>query len=310
MKRIIISKCSGQFGNQLWMFANVLAFAFDNQREVHAPSFYKFAPLFEYWNNSKKIIVPAQQNTQGDHTNYRRFIYNLNRFNFITNTYLNINLEPIHFLSKLRLKGQTVHKENLRSYSRCYFNREEYQWLVNKILSQKTVMFQGFMFCSGIEQMKAHQQRIAEIFKPQPIVQQKMSDLKKDSTDAVLIGIHMRRGDYRQYRGGKYFYEHSVYLDFMRQATILFPDKKVKFFLCSDERIDEACFSEFDIALNKNGNAVEDMYLLSACNYIIGPPSTFSKWASYYGNVPIHVIENPQVYPALPDFKVLYNHYY
>ncbi|MEO8149548.1 MAG: alpha-1,2-fucosyltransferase [Bacteroidia bacterium] len=311
MKRIIISKCSGQFGNQLWMFANVLVFALENRRQVHAPSFYKFAPLFQYWDKSKRVVVPAQQSKAKDYTTFRKLIYRINRFNFLTNTFLNINLEPVALISKIRLKGKTVPKENLRSYTRCYFDREEYQWLVQKILSRKTVMFQGFMFCSGVEQMKKHQAALQEIFKPAHTVVDKMKWLQEQRpADAFMIGVHIRRGDYRKYRDGKYFYDHEVYKKFMRHVISLFPYSPITFFICSDEKINENDFSEFQIVLNKNGNSIEDMYLLSVCQYIMGPPSTFSKWSSYYGNVPLFIMEDDSTMPVQTDFKVKYNHYY
>lgn len=311
MKRIIISKCSGQFGNQLWMFANVLVFAFEHDCEVHAPSFFKYAPLFQYWDKSKKVTVPAINGEEKDYSTYRKLIYKINRFHFLTNSDLNINLEPVALISKIRLRGKFVPKENLKTYSRCYFDREEYQWLVQKILSRKRVMFQGFMFCSGIEQMKKHQAALQEIFKPCNSVLQKMAWLREQRPgDGFLVGVHMRRGDYRRYRGGKYFYEHEIYKKFMHHVISLFPDSKVVFFLCSDEVINEPDFEEFEIILNRNGNAVEDMYLLSVCQYITGPPSTFSKWSSYYGNVPLFVIEDNSTMPILTDFIVKYNHYY
>ena len=33
-----------------------------------------------------------------------------------------------------------------------------------------------------------------------------------------------------------------------------------------------------------------DMYALAGCDLIVGPDSTFSHWASFYGNVPIHIL--------------------
>ena len=35
------------------------------------------------------------------------------------------------------------------------------------------------------------------------------------------------------------------------------------------------------------GNAVEDLFMLSECDYIIGPPSTYSLVAAMYHDIPL-----------------------
>jgi hypothetical protein len=32
---------------------------------------------------------------------------------------------------------------------------------------------------------------------------------------------------------------------------------------------------------------VGDLYALARCDYIMGPPSTYTQWASFYGNRPM-----------------------
>jgi hypothetical protein len=35
-----------------------------------------------------------------------------------------------------------------------------------------------------------------------------------------------------------------------------------------------------------------DLYSLARCDYVFGPPSTYSQWASFYGNKPLlHVFD-------------------
>ena len=35
------------------------------------------------------------------------------------------------------------------------------------------------------------------------------------------------------------------------------------------------------------GSSVGDLYALARCDYIFGPVSTFSQWASFYGDKPL-----------------------
>ena len=50
---------------------------------------------------------------------------------------------------------------------------------------------------------------------------------------------------------------------------------------------------------------IGDLIALSKCDLILGPPSTFSGWAAWYGKVPIHFLENPTISLALDSFEIL-----
>jgi hypothetical protein len=41
-----------------------------------------------------------------------------------------------------------------------------------------------------------------------------------------------------------------------------------------------------------NGNAPEDLYMLSACDALIGPPSTFSLVAAMYRDIPLYRMDS------------------
>jgi hypothetical protein len=99
----------------------------------------------------------------------------------------------------------------------------------------------------------------------------------------VLAAVHVRRGDYRRWSGGAYYFSDDVYRLYMRametrvRATY---GNGVVFVVFS---ADETSFVDGeDLVVSKNPWYV-DHYLMSQCDYIIGPPSTFSMWASYMG---------------------------
>jgi hypothetical protein len=58
--------------------------------------------------------------------------------------------------------------------------------------------------------------------------------------------------------------------------------KSCAFFICSNEAIDPDSFKDF-LALSGQRHFIVDLYSLAACDVIIGPPSTFSQWAAFYG---------------------------
>lgn len=99
-----------------------------------------------------------------------------------------------------------------------------------------------------------------------------------------VVGVHIRQTDYKTFSGGKYFYSLDTYKGFMRQMEGQLPGR-TRFLLCSDIRLDPDAFRDFDI-LTGTGHPVEDNYALATCDYLIGPPSTYTAWASFYGEVP------------------------
>ena len=109
--------------------------------------------------------------------------------------------------------------------------------------------------------------------------------------DGITVGIHIRRGDYKDYLGGRYFFSDDVYLnvinDFRKQMDA--EGKRVRFLICSNDNITITDKSN-DIFSIQGSNGITDLYALSCCDYIIGPPSSYSQWASFYGNVPLRFL--------------------
>lgn len=110
--------------------------------------------------------------------------------------------------------------------------------------------------------------------------------------NAIVFGVHIRRGDYATWNDGRFFFSHEEYYDFMKQVANLFPNKQVVFFISSNEPIPQDLFSDLQIIYHTKGSAVLDLHSLSLCDYIIGPFSTFSRWAAFIGEKPICFLEN------------------
>lgn len=119
----------------------------------------------------------------------------------------------------------------------------------------------------------------------------------------VLIGVHVRRGDYAGFLGGRYFFPLEAYAKNMRAAAALFPGRTVGFLICSNESTAELEAVHPQVFLGP-GHAVEDLYALAECDYLIGPPSTFSLWASFYGQKPLWEMQNATSEPKLAEFRI------
>lgn len=112
------------------------------------------------------------------------------------------------------------------------------------------------------------------------------------NSDTIIVGVHIRRGDYKTWNDGRFFFSHEEYHAFMKRVASIFPDKQVVFFISSNEPIPQETFSDMQIIYHTNGTAVLDLHTLSLCDYIIGPFSTFSRWAAFIGEKPICFLEN------------------
>lgn len=116
----------------------------------------------------------------------------------------------------------------------------------------------------------------------------------------VLVGVHIRRTDYKEYKDGKYYYSLAQYKQIIVNLRELIGEHRAYFVLFSDETI------QIDIpnCTQSLGTWYQDLDSMSVCDYLIGPPSTFSCWASYMGNVPQYFIEDINRTIQLNDFQV------
>lgn len=105
----------------------------------------------------------------------------------------------------------------------------------------------------------------------------------------IIVGVHIRRGDYKSWRHGNYYFDDSTYCRFMQDfLSDSGCPERVKFVLVSNETVDTHFFEEAGLRiLNASGLPQEDVIALSMCDFIMGPTSTFSWWAAYYGDKPL-----------------------
>ena len=103
----------------------------------------------------------------------------------------------------------------------------------------------------------------------------------------VVVGVHVRRGDYKWAYDGKYYYSDEEYLRFMREFEKS-SGKRVRFVVVSNEPVNCEFLQANGVSVvNASASAAEDVVTLSECDYIMGPRSTFSRFAAFYGNKPI-----------------------
>ena len=115
-----------------------------------------------------------------------------------------------------------------------------------------------------------------------------------------LVAVHMRLTDYAKFNGGAWFYSPADYRRWMEQTAALLPGR-TRFLLFSDAMPPIEAFSGLD-GRPGPGHPVSAMHAMSLCDYILGPPSTFSGWASFMGRVPRLQLKSRDQTVQIEDF--------
>jgi hypothetical protein len=109
----------------------------------------------------------------------------------------------------------------------------------------------------------------------------------------MVVGVHIRQGDYATWNDGHFFYELEEYHQFMLRVQKLYEGKRVGFFISSNEDFSLDIFEGCNCRRfgKEPSGAILDLYTLSICDRIIGPFSSYSRWASFIGRVPLCFLE-------------------
>ncbi len=101
----------------------------------------------------------------------------------------------------------------------------------------------------------------------------------------IVIGVHIRHGDYARFQGGRYFFAPERYAAWMSELVGAFAPARVGFLICSDGDVPPEPFAHMAVEYGP-GDAAGDLFALAACDRVIGPASTYSQWAAFYGDIP------------------------
>lgn len=138
-----------------------------------------------------------------------------------------------------------------------------------------------------------YRSEITALFAFDPAIEAAVTSRIAATTDEgdVLLGVHIRRGDYRTWQGGRYFYDDDVYVRYIRLFLAMHSLRHVTVYLCGN---DPALSRDFYATrlpgirvVLPNGTPAEDLCLLSHCDFLIGAPSTFSLVAAMYRDTPL-----------------------
>ncbi len=265
---MIFARDKSQMCNNLLQFAHVYAWAREHDRNVMSMRFsYKY-PFFKI-SKSKYVSFPLY---------------------LIAKT-----LAALKILPTASFKRDTCDQKALE----------------RMMLSHKHIVVSGW-FVRFYDLFEKYKGEICDLFTVLPEfstpVKAKMAEYEKDAAGKFLrLGVHIRRGDYASWGDGRYFYDNRVYAEHIAKFASFFPDKTLYIYLSTNDF--ELSASQIEKELHKipidndqdmhihlmKNNAAQDLFMLSECDYIMGPPSTFSLVASMYRDIPFYRMDTKNV---------------
>ena len=152
---------------------------------------------------------------------------------------------------------------------------------------------------------------LGNIFSPSNEIKNSVDDqfLEKTNGYEMIVGVHIRRGDYRFWQCGHYLFEISQYRTFCEQIIKLYPSKKLKFFISTNENITADDWTGIDYFVLSQSSAMKDLYCLSKCDLIVGPPSSFSRWAAFIGRKKLCFIQEKDQHNFIFKQVVTYGYF-
>ena len=284
---IVLVQPVGLMCNRVVAWSHLIAFAEEHDVNVIYPPFYRYAEGYE-----------------GTFRNFWQ-IYPERAFPKLAPTWL--------WFFCLNILGRVCHKLGTNNnLVKCIytlgddptFNRNlEEPMLKDSILSTRIVFYFGWRFrCDQL--LEKHADAVKAFFRIRNTFCEKVDQLIEEERKGfdTVIGVHLRQGDYRTLMPGL-CYPSESYREWMDQMAEVLKDSKPKFIVCAPEVIDKSLFDGLNVVFAQ-GNHFEDLYMLSRCDFLIGPPSTYNRWASFVGQVPLRMVIAKSVIQSIDEFRV------
>jgi hypothetical protein len=282
---------SGRFGNQLLRFLHWTAWVceFEQQFTVLDLPFWPYAHLFAEWSQRPGCVYPL--------TPTRSATDIIGRVAMQVRSLLPDSLwwdfddlmqRGAAFLSHA-LGPLGIDVLDIPMHTKL--NLEESAF-VERVRANRCLVCAGWQFaCWGW--LERHQTEVRRLFVPAPAHLAAATEFMRELRQRhdMVIGLYIRRGDYREFLDGRLYYPWASYARWARQAVEMFPGRRVAIVVTSDDLIPPEAFAGLPVtwasgSINRGGHWFASFLELSLCDIIIGAPSTFSGCAAFLGNRP------------------------
>jgi hypothetical protein len=286
---LIIADKPGQLGNMLFLFSHFIARARESGFAVSNPAFENYARYFPSTRDDLFCRYPARRSALAGSPAARRLLYRASNF-------------AARALTKLGGSLPRARAYTLRDWEEV-FPLDDPNFIASA-RRHRLAFVRGWLFRDQAA-FEKHAAAIRDFFQPLAEHRENVAALiaRARANADVLVGVHIRHGIINFANARHYWNPPEKYAEWMSQIERLFPERRVAFLICSDVKQDPQVFSRFRTSFG-NDHIIEDMYSFAACDYIFGPPSTYTMWASFYGEVPLRLVTSSDWEPRLEDFRI------
>ncbi|QEF99350.1 hypothetical protein Mal15_34140 [Stieleria maiorica] len=290
---MILSRRYGQLGNRLVLYSHLIAAARHYRVEFRNPSFAEYADLFPSTRDDVWCRYDAHLRPSPNHRPSRRQPSQRCR-----NALMHTMQAVAKSMNAIGMRHYPAKVIRLGAGEICDLEGDRFR---SAIESGRTLLLQGWLFRSPrlLEQHWPHIRPFFSVSKTdRDAIDQRIRQARRESD--VLVGVHIRRGDYADFLGGQYYYDDELYSRWMHSVCDQLPGRRVRFLVCSNEQLDEKAFAGLKISRGP-GTALRDMYALAETDWMMGPPSTFTGWAALIGNRPRLELESREYRVVVPQ---------
>ena len=276
MATVIIAAKAGRLGNRLFLSAYLMANALARGNCLMNPALGEYAPFFE-----GSVRDPLCRFPETDVQMDPEIAAQCREFLLLLSGVAGV-LVP---------SGKTLDiRQTLDAKDGVYdLNSPEFTTLLQET---RLLAVKGWKFRDDINLVRYHEV-ITRYFQPIASIRDPVVKLLSAARDLgnEVIGVHIRQGDYRDWKNGVHYFETEQYAHWMREASQLDASRKPVFLVCASDSVNTACFRGLEVLMGP-GSVIGDLHALSLCDRIMGPPSTFSTWASFHGGKPLCMLQH------------------
>jgi len=279
-KNIILKNAGGELANQLWNYVSIYAYSLEVGARTYNPAFFEYHNFFNLLKNENYLTRL-----------FSMFFQKPQRRNHWINKVFRFKYKILIKIICLFNKNNILSSENKTN---VIFYLPPSKELATKTHKQ---YFLGWLFRNPVG-LEKYRNEIIEAFKPKFNIERKINNIISEQKKkySCIIGLHIRQGDYKIFRNGKYLIDQyrarQICHEYIENKKL--NNQTTLFIITSDGKIDPEIFNGLNIYISKE-NAIADLFLLSKTEGVIGSDSSFGHFASWYGNIPHIVLKNETI---------------
>lgn len=288
-KKVVILRADGnELANQLWNYASIYAYTLGRGYKLTNPSFFEYGEYFTMPapNFFFKIFffLPFKNYTKRK-TALRRKIW---RKMYFWYTKIIIRLFRNRTISYTNSQNTPFYLPPTKPSDKKLEHLEQ---------KEGVLYFDGWLFRNPVG-LEKYRENILKYFKPKNTTASKVGIQIKELRNKFkhIVGVHIRQGDYATWRGGTYLIPQTrvreILDEYLKEKNVTTPE--TCFIITSDGPVNTSLLDGLNVSVSRE-NAVHDLFLLSSTDTIIGSNSTFGAFASYYGNIPLIVMQKEAI---------------